>query len=176
MESIKELQNILLKLSDYNNIFEKYQELYDTMINYKNENIILKDKINELELELTNQKNEDLKNYNKVSVIQLMDKQISDKNNHIHILETQVKFYKNKLKSIKNDESNDTKDNNDKYDNDKDDKDDNDDEDDNDDYELILYKKKQYYLNNKNNKIYDILDNKPYNHVGNKENTKINFI
>ncbi len=126
-----------------------------------------------------NLKNE-LNNFNKVSIITNLNKQISDKQVTIDILEKKINFFKidtknNLLENKINDNLLENKMNDILID---DKINDNLIEDNllEDDYEAIRYKKKDYYLKIKTNEIYDIKNDKPNNHIGNLVNNKLKFI
>ena len=106
MENILEFNELYKKLDTvYKNI--NFEQLYDKIYNLtqeNNNNIILinqlKDEINKKDL-LLKEKESELKNYNKVSMIQNINKQLVEKQNYITTLENQIEKLKNSKLEIK---------------------------------------------------------------------------
>jgi hypothetical protein len=100
LAKITTLIDELAKL-DLENVFNN---LHDQVAKYKIENANMKNTINNLYLDIENKNNkiielqEEIQNYRKVSFIQSVDKQLTEKINYINILETQIEKYKKKEK------------------------------------------------------------------------------
>lgn len=151
-EIINKLQNENNELKTQNTILKKEhqtkcQEIDNLKDEYekklKNKNIELEDKIDEL------------KNFTKISYIQQLNKQLTEKNNYIQTLETQIE--KSKKISTKNNSEKDL----------------NPCENFNpanfeeiNGYELLVYKHSYYLHDLETNELYDIKNNKPNNIIG----------
>lgn len=150
----------------YNDYEEKIKSLTD--INKKLHNIVddLKKENEKLSKTITDQ-SKDHADFKKVSFVQTLNKELSEKNNYISILESQLEKLKSKTKepievvkdktveSVKVDPETFEEING---------------------YELIAYKKKYYLRDMETSEIYDInVDNKPNKVVGLLVNNKIKF-
>jgi len=93
---IEELNNINMN-NVFLNLIEENNNLKIFNNTLSNENINLKLENNKL-LNENIKLNDDIENFNKVSVLQSINKQLNDKINYINILEKQLLFYKNKNK------------------------------------------------------------------------------
>ena len=127
------INNLTFMLENFNTIDK---ELY----NVKNDNSNIKNKLDESE--------ENMKNFNKVSLLKKMSDQINEKNRNIEMLERKIKMLNEKLENQKKNNSNKPKDaNNDS---------------DCDNYELITnfdkitIKNKEYLLDKSNDKIFEL--------------------
>jgi hypothetical protein len=162
MDNIQEITDILTKLYN-NNILDgitdlnrKYIELdvkYNDLIH---ENKILQDK-----LKICNDQYSDL---NKVSYVRSLSIELQNKNNIIKQLEAQIEKYKTnkpiEIVKSKEEEFKTYQFNEDEYE-------------EIDEYELFKYKKVYYLKEISNNNVYNILNNKPYTHVGSIINGKV---
>lgn len=162
MDNIQEITDILTKLYN-NNILDgitdlnrKYIELdvkYNDLIH---ENKILQDK-----LKICNDQYSDL---NKVSYVRSLSIELQNKNNIIKQLEGQIEKYKTnkpiEIVKSKEEEFKTYQFNEDEYE-------------EIDEYELFKYKKVYYLKEISNNNVYNILNNKPYTHVGSIINGKV---
>lgn len=97
-ELIKQANDIIININPTQKIINLETIVYDQNIQIT----ILSNQINKLNLELESniteikQKNEEINNFTKVSIIKNITKQLEDKNSYIQILESQIeKFKKN---------------------------------------------------------------------------------
>ena len=94
IDNINKSINQLRMYTEEFNLFEEYVKLKNNIKELNKENKHLKKQVEDLTIDVET-KNEDLANFKKVSYIQSMSKQLTDKDNYIKILEHQL----NKQKS-----------------------------------------------------------------------------
>ena len=118
-----------------------------------------------LQNNMIKEKSDDVTNLTKVSIVQSLNKQISEKDNMIKILESQLEKFKNKKEAEETKpkkEVEDIKETKPK----KDDIFDPEEFEEINGYELLMYKKKYYLRDLETNELYNINDNKPNIVVG----------
>jgi hypothetical protein len=162
MNNIEEITDILTRL--YNG------KVLDSITELNSKYIELESKYNELavenktlhdKLKICNDQYSDL---NKVSYVRSLSIELQNKNNIIKQLEAQIDKYKTtkptEIIKSKEEEFKAYQFNEEDYE-------------ESDEYELIRYKKIYYLKELSNNNIYNILNNKPYTHVGAVINGKV---
>ena len=138
-------------------MISQLEELQKIIINYNELNlkcVELETENNELKSKLQTSTDE-CSNLNKVSFVRSLSKEIDDKNKHIKMLESQLEKLKNIKKEvsiISNNEKQKNEFNEDEFN-------------EIEGFELIMYKK-NYYLKNTNNEIFNIVNYKPNVIVG----------
>jgi len=163
IDNINKSINQLRMYSEQFNIFEEYINLKNQIKELTKENKSLKKNNEELNKELES-KNEDLANFKKVSYIQSISKQLTEKDSYIKILEEQITRYKTNekekekeltTKSVKASKKELVAPDN---------------------YEYFEYNDDKFLKNLEDNKIYTIYDNQPDQLVGIiKKTGKIKF-
>ena len=149
-------------------MISQLEELQKIIINYNELNlkcVELETENNELKSKLQTSTDE-CSNLNKVSFVRSLSKEIDDKNKHIKMLESQLEKLKNIKKEvsiISNNEKQKNEFNEDEFN-------------EIEGFELIMYKK-NYYLKNINNEIFNIVNYKPDVIVGTiNSKRKIKFL
>lgn len=144
-------------------MISKLEELHQIVINYNE----LKIKCVELETANTELKSklqtstDECSNLNKVSFVRSLSKEIDDKNKHIKMLESQLEKLKNIKKEVNTVSNDEHKSEHKSISNEFNEEEFNE----IDGFELIMYKK-NYYLKNTNNEIFNIINYKPNVIVG----------
>lgn len=169
MNNVLEFNELFLQL---NNVLQKINlvDLVNNLNKLTQQNLDYKNENNKLKEELK-QKDDELKNLTKVSMIQNINKQLREKDNLISILEEQLKKKKIDIQTTNTEQVHNYKQScNLKVKNENIEKEDFDFNPDlfNDinGYELIMYKKKYYLKDMETNEIYDILNNQPNKVIG----------
>lgn len=166
---ISNFEEQILSLKSYSNLINQNIKEYEEIIdNLKNENEELKNKLIEKENEL--------KNINKISMVQSLSKEITEKNNIINHLQIQLDKLKPKINLlqvlpkpilekpvipklvIQEDIFN--VDNFEPIDG----------------YELITYKKTYYLVQEETNRVFSIIKNKVGKHIGNLKGGKMKLL
>ena len=180
MEEIQELyQNInhLNKIISDVNLIELYGEMEENNKRLKSENIRIKKELQERDSIINmmsdkyaseiKQKNDEIINLTKVSMLQSVNKQLNEKTNYIQILEGQLEKLRIK-QDIKVHEEPETSVSQEKEVEEEETKleFDPDNLEDINGFELLVYKKNYYFRDLETNELYDIDDNKPGKIVG----------
>lgn len=178
MEEIQELyQNInqLNKIISDVNLIELYGEMEENNKRLKSENIRMKKELQERDSIINTmsdkyaselkQKNDEIVNLTKVSMLQSVNKQLNEKTNYIQILEGQLEKLRTK-QDIKVHEEPETSVSQEKEEVEEEEEFDPDNLEDINGFELLVYKKNYYFRDLETNELYDIDDNKPGKIVG----------
>jgi len=151
MENIVQINDLIKKLSKYNNDLdlEFFKDLESNNKLLKEENAKLKTENSNLQ-NMIKKQSEEHSDFKKVSFVQTLNKELSEKNNYISILESQMEKLKKKEPVVFNPDAFE----------------------DINGYELITYKKQYYLRDMESNEIYSIENNKPLKVVGLLSNGK----